>query len=98
MSEDYELRNDSFNLSDLEKVEPPKCPALLKSGGPILDVLDVDDEGWAHCQWDRFVDGVKTVTTGAFKAVCLYRLVPFVLAQNADDHPATEENAATSET
>ena len=83
MSEDYELRNDSFNLSDLEKVEPPKCPALLKSGGPILDVLDVDDEGWAHCQWDRFVDGVKTVTTGAFKAVCLYRLVPFVLAQNA---------------
>ena len=77
MSENYGLNQDCFDVSELVSVRPPSNPALLRSGGPILDVLDVDDEGWAHCQWDRWVNGVKKTATGAFKLVCLYRLVPF---------------------
>ena len=90
--EDFELRSGSFNMSELVKVEPPKYPALLKSGGPIFDVLDIDDDGYAHCQWDRFIDGVKESVTEVFPIACLYKLVPFVLAQNDYDHPATEDS------
>lgn len=92
--ENYELKRGSFKMSDLERIEPPRCPALLRSGGPILDVLDVDEEGWAHCQWDIFTDGVKGAITGAFKAECLYRLVPFVLSQNDRNHPAAASDVA----
>jgi len=87
--ENYELCRGIFSTDDLELCKEPSCPALLKSGGAILDVLDIDDDGYAHCQWDGWkdviVDGevtkVKEIKTGAFNTLCLYRLIPFVVTE-----------------
>ena len=64
------LNSNTFHPDELEKVPEPKFPAVLKSGGPILDVLDVDKDGIALVSWDN--------QTATFPIVCLYRAEPFV--------------------
>ena len=64
-----QLRRDTFEMNELAKVEPPASPVILKSGGPIMDLIEFG-EGLAVCEWE---DG-----RARFPLSSLYRLVPFV--------------------
>lgn len=66
-------RKDSFHEDDLEKVPDLENPVILKSGGPIMEVLTEDEEA-CLCEWRG--DSGK-LWRKSYPRVCLYRLVPF---------------------
>ena len=51
----------------LIKIPPPKRPVVLKSGGPILELLDIDQDGIALVCW-----GKQGEQTAAIPKACLY--------------------------
>lgn len=62
------LHRGTFAAADLQRVPDPRQPVLLKSGGPIMEVLE-DHGDEVVCEW---ADGRAT-----FPKASLYRLVPF---------------------
>ena len=76
------LRSGNYDAADLVKIPPPTRPAMLKSGGPVMEVIRVDGD-WAVCEWP---DGRST-----FRVACLYSLVPF------QNQPETVESAVKAE-
>lgn len=62
------LGHGEFFSGELELVPEFRDPVMLKSGGPIMEVLSVDSSG-ALCEWE---DGRET-----FPVACLYRLVAY---------------------
>ena len=69
------LRHGTFEQGDLELVPPFKKPVILKSGGPIMELLGQTRHNAklnceeVLCEWD---DG-----RGWFVPATLYRLIPF---------------------
>lgn len=47
---------------------------ILKSGGPMMVVVGMDDEDIVICRWE--VSSPKDSTCHGFPAVCLYKLIP----------------------
>lgn len=68
-----ELSRDSFAADELVVIPPPVRPVVLKSGGPVMEVLEVIDDQ-ALCRWAGD-DG--RVGTAVFSTACLYACVPF---------------------
>lgn len=66
MNGPYFLNSEIFQTKNLTRVEPPKNPCILKSGGPIMELLEIK-EGLAYCEWE---DGYAN-----FPVKCLYRLI-----------------------
>lgn len=67
-----ELRRESFPVGNLVRVPSPAAPVVLKSGGPVMNLLGVTD-GIALCEWLTADD---RLSRGTFPVPCLYRCVP----------------------
>ena len=76
----------SFDRSDLTRVPcPHRNPVVLKSGGPILDLLAVEGDN-AICEWAEDGEKVRRI----FPVACLYRCVPLTDGEGFLSSSATE--------
>ncbi len=64
------LNRAVFSEDDLIRVPLPKNPVIIKSGGPIMEVLSIEGNQ-VLCEWQH--DG--KIARGVFSKVILYRLV-----------------------
>ena len=64
------FHREEFNEADLVKIDTSKC-VVLASGGPLMDVLSVDD-GEALCRW---TDEEGKINAARFNTACLRRLI-----------------------
>ena len=73
------IYRETFHESELVKVDESEF-VVLASGGPLMDVLSVED-GKALCEWfdqDETNPGGKyKLNRGQFPVVCLRSLVPY---------------------
>ena len=68
-----QMHHGQFDPAELEKVELPTHPVILKSGGPIMSVVGIR-HGLVVCEWS---DG-----RAAFPPSSLYRLVEFIIPRD----------------
>lgn len=68
------FRRGEFKPEDLVLIQLPVRPVVIKSGGPIMNVVCVEGDN-VLCEWDN--DGKKE--QGLIGAACLYACVPFEL-------------------
>lgn len=68
-----EIRSEVFSEADLEPVKSPAKPVVLKSGGPIMDLVCFEGDNGV-CEWEG-QDG--TNQRHLIPLVCLYRCLPY---------------------
>ena len=69
-----ELNTGEFREEDLTIIAPLKNPVVLKSGGPIMEMVSEDDEGFCLVSWGGLNNDEKTAT---FPSVCLFKCVTY---------------------
>jgi uncharacterized protein YodC (DUF2158 family) len=74
------MKKRTYKCDDLVLVKPFRMPAILKSGGPIMNIISIDSDNVALCEWHNDVDlpSEPPSQVAAFPIICLYKLVNFI--------------------
>lgn len=70
-----ELNSGVFHVTDLTPTPPLKYPVVLNSGGPIMELISEDSEGFCLVSWGGTNNDQQTET---FPSECLFRCLPYL--------------------